>query len=148
MSPLRSSNLDRAAYRVKCREKLSEHIGRLTLRSKGCLLITCKVIKLGITIEPGEVRLITTADDLYAWRSLPEKIYLFNKQMSKHSVGAYRELCREVGVSFEAVLTPTSDHVVQEEEASAKVCDCSIARNLLTKLKEILMCREQFRLRD
>lgn len=62
-----------------------------------------QVLKLGLSIEPAEVRLITGADDLYTWQRLPEKNHLFKKQLSKHSIGAYRELCRGVGVSFEAV---------------------------------------------
>ena len=49
-----------------------------------------------------QVRLITGADDPYAWKVLPEKEHLFKK--SKHSIGAYMELWREVGVSFEALL--------------------------------------------
>ncbi|KIW11746.1 hypothetical protein PV08_09018 [Exophiala spinifera] len=31
------------------------------------------------------------------------KQHLFSKQLSKHSVGAYMELCREIGNSFEAI---------------------------------------------
>ncbi len=59
---------------------------------------------LGILIEPAEVRLITSGDDPYTWQRLPGKEHLFEKHLSKHSIGAYRELCRGVGVSFEAVL--------------------------------------------
>ena len=62
--------------------------------------------KLGITIEPAEVRLITSAEDPYIWQMLPEKSHLFKRQLSKHIIGAYKELCREVGVSFEAALAP------------------------------------------
>ena len=69
--------------------------------------------KLGISVEPAEVRLITKADDPYTWRILPEKQYLFEKHLSKHSIGAYRELCREVGVSFEAVLAPESSNAAE-----------------------------------
>ena len=61
------------------------------------------VFKLGLSIEPEDVRLITNADDPYAWHALPEKEHLFKKQISKHSISAYRELCREVGRCFEAV---------------------------------------------
>ncbi|PMD21097.1 hypothetical protein NA56DRAFT_703773 [Hyaloscypha hepaticicola] len=83
----RPSNLDRARWRTECREKLSEHIKS----------------KLGISIDPLEVRLITRVEDPYSWQSLPAKTHLFEKNLSKHSIGAYIELCREVGVSFEAV---------------------------------------------
>ena len=61
------------------------------------------MFKLGLSIEPTDIRLITNADDSYKWQALPEKQHLFKKQLSKHSIGAYRELYREVGVSFEAV---------------------------------------------
>ena len=67
------------------------------------------VCKLGLSIKPEDVRLITNADDPYLWQALPEKDYLFKKQLSKHSIGAYRALCREVGVLFEAVPTIRSN---------------------------------------
>ncbi len=69
--------------------------------------------KLGISVEPIEVRLITSADDPYDWRILPEKEHLFRKHLSKHSIGAYRELCREVGILFEAVLAPESSSAAE-----------------------------------
>ena len=71
--------------------------------------------KLGISIEPAEVRLITSANDPYTWQILPEKEYLFKKHLSKHSIGAYRELCRGVGLSFEAVLVPESSNAAEWE---------------------------------
>ena len=60
--------------------------------------------KLGISVRPEDVRLITSPDDPYTWQVLPEKRHLFTKHLSKHSTGAYRELSRGVGISFEAVL--------------------------------------------
>ena len=54
-------------------------------------------------VEPGDVRLIPNINNDYAWQVLPEKQYLFQKHISKHSIGAYCELCRGIGVSFEAV---------------------------------------------
>ena len=72
------------------------------------LLTEYKASKLGLSIQPAEVRLITGPDDAYAWQTLPEKRHLFCKQLSKHSIGAYRELCRGVGVWFEAVATTAS----------------------------------------
>ncbi len=109
MAILRSSNLNRAAYRAKCRKRLSEHIRKIELPSGECQPLTeSPVAKLGITIEPAEVRLITSAEDPYIWQALPEKSHLFKKQLSKHTIGAYKEMCREVGVSFEAALAPES----------------------------------------
>ncbi|KUJ09325.1 uncharacterized protein LY89DRAFT_724351 [Mollisia scopiformis] len=84
----RPSNQDRARWRTKCREKLSKHIKS----------------KLGISIDPSEVRLITRVEDPYSWQSLPVRTHLFKKNLSKHSIGAYMELCREVGISFKAVV--------------------------------------------
>jgi hypothetical protein len=43
------------------------------------------------------------------WVPVPEKEHLFKKQLSKHSIGAYMELCRGVGVPFEAIAQPRSD---------------------------------------
>jgi len=89
------------------------------------------VTKLGISIEPAEVRLITSADDPYTWHILPEKQHLFKKHISKHSIGAYRELCRGVGVSFEAILSHDSSNAAGrkslEERSEARVCVLSIA---------------------
>jgi len=59
--------------------------------------------KLGISINLSEVRLIPRVEDPYSWQSLPARTHLFEKNLSKHSIGAYMELYREVGVSFEAV---------------------------------------------
>jgi hypothetical protein len=62
---------------------------------------------LGIRVEPSRVRLTPGADDQYIWKILPEKKELFSKifekNLSDHSVGAYKELCQGVGVTFEAV---------------------------------------------
>ena len=64
--------------------------------------------KLGIVVKPGDVRLITTCDDLYTWRVVSGKEHLFKrdilkKHMSQHSIGAYRHLYNAVGHSVEAV---------------------------------------------
>ena len=84
MATLRSSNLNRAAYRTKCRKKLSEHIRKVELPSGEYQpLTTSQVAKLGINVEPAEVRLITSAEDPYVWQTLPEKSHLFTKQLSK-----------------------------------------------------------------
>ncbi|KAI9764361.1 MAG: hypothetical protein M1840_008499 [Geoglossum simile] len=102
MTSPRSNNLERAKWRSKCRRKLSEHIKN----------------NLGILIDPAQVCLITSTDDPYTWKTLPGKEHLFKKQLSKLSIGAYMELWREVGVSFEAVLaaksTEFSDRKSQE----------------------------------
>jgi hypothetical protein len=50
-----------------------------------------------------EVRLITGLDESYRWNYLPEKAHLFQKHLSKHTLGAYVELFDEVGRTFEAM---------------------------------------------
>lgn len=107
MTSPRPNNLERARWRSKCRRKLSEHI------SKTKLLLSYTANRyqennLGISIDPAQVRLVTSTDDPYAWKALPGKEHLFKKQLSKHSIGTYMELWREVGVSFEAVLATES----------------------------------------
>ncbi|MCJ1448858.1 MAG: hypothetical protein MMC23_009377 [Stictis urceolatum] len=94
-------NVNRTEYRVKCRQKLSDHIFN----------------QIGVSIDPTEVRLITRDSDPYAWKVFPEKQHLSKKHLSKHSVGAYRQLCREVGKSFEAVQPSRS--IVRDGEQSA-----------------------------
>jgi hypothetical protein len=42
---------------------------------------------------------------------------LFTKALSKHSIGAYMELCREVGKSFEAVML--LDPVEEDEQVQS-----------------------------
>ncbi|KFZ25081.1 hypothetical protein V502_00437 [Pseudogymnoascus sp. VKM F-4520 (FW-2644)] len=80
---------ERAKWRTECREKLASHIHSY----------------LGLTILPTDVKLITKPEDLYQWSILTAgKAALFNKQLSKHSTGAYIDLCNEVGVHFKAVL--------------------------------------------
>jgi DNA repair exonuclease SbcCD ATPase subunit len=76
---------------------------------------------LGISINPAQVRLLTSIDDSYAWKALPGKEHLFKKQLSKHSIGAYMELWREVGVSFEAVLATKSTQRNPQESTEAKL---------------------------
>ena len=59
------------------------------------------------SVEPSRVRVSPGADDQYIWKILPEKKELFSKtfekNLSDHSVGAYKELCQGIGVTFEAV---------------------------------------------
>ncbi|PVH67456.1 hypothetical protein DL98DRAFT_507700 [Cadophora sp. DSE1049] len=92
MAPIRSSNLERSKWRSKCREELSKHIQK----------------KVGILIEPSQVRLVTGADDLYTWKVLPHKKHLFSKNISDHSIGAYKELCEGIDSAFEAVPVATT----------------------------------------
>ena len=102
-----ASNESRRAYRTKCRTKMAEHICKVRQMLKHKLLSDTGN-KLGIVVKPEEVRLITTADDLYTWRVVPSKEHLFRRDilkrhMSQHSIRAYRQLLNAVGQSLEAV---------------------------------------------
>ena len=55
-------------------------------------------------------------EDGYLWTIIPEKEYLFTKQLSKLSIGAYMELCREVGKSFEAMERPKATTRGREDD--------------------------------
>ncbi|KAJ3577118.1 hypothetical protein NPX13_g3450 [Xylaria arbuscula] len=85
--PKKLSNLERGRWRTKCRIALSQHIEA----------------KLGLRLDPSKVRLHTTREDAYSWKMLPEMQHLFSKNLSDHSIGAYKDLCDNVGVAFEAV---------------------------------------------
>ncbi|KAF1949116.1 hypothetical protein CC80DRAFT_581698 [Byssothecium circinans] len=87
MAPVRASNVERLEWRTKCRKELSSHIQS----------------KLGIIVEPAQVRLLPSPDDPYTWRFLPEKKHLFSKNISDHSISAYKDLCNGVGRTFEAI---------------------------------------------
>lgn len=125
MTAPRRSNRERAEWRSKCRQKLSDHLrqtpGHNWVNQADKLSIENT---LGLTIEPSQVRLITHPDDSYTWKALPEIQHLFEKQLSKHSVGAYAELYRGVGISFEAIpaLAPTTEAGgIPQDEGSAEL---------------------------
>ena len=61
--------------------------------------------QLGLPIDPGEVRLITGPDEPYNWSYMPDKAHLFQKHLSKHTMGACVTLFDEVGKTFEATRT-------------------------------------------
>lgn len=54
-------------------------------------------------MEPAQVRLQPRAEEPSTWQALPEKQALFSKNLSDHSIGAYKELWAGVGETFEAV---------------------------------------------
>ena len=87
-------------------------------------------------IEPANVRLVTSADDRYASGVLPEKRHLSRKQISKNSIGAYRELCREIGVFFEAVSVIESG-ALSRNEAFERSPVCLLCHYHLGTIDEI-----------
>ncbi|KAL2015219.1 hypothetical protein VTK56DRAFT_6058 [Thermocarpiscus australiensis] len=84
---MRQSSVERARWREKCRRELADHIRE----------------RVGIAIEPSDVRLITGRDDAYRWQVFPPVRHLFSKQLSEHNVGAFKDLCQGLGKTFEAV---------------------------------------------
>jgi len=77
--------------------------------------------RLGLGIDPREVRLIPYPTDPYGWSYLPERQHLFLKQLSKHNIGAYREICRELGTSIEVVAVGPQLH--EQTSAANPVSD-------------------------
>ncbi|KAK3933977.1 hypothetical protein QBC46DRAFT_368491 [Diplogelasinospora grovesii] len=99
MKATRPSSLKRRRWRDKCRELLADHIRK----------------RIGITLEPSDVRL----------RALPHKRHLFIKQLSDHTLRAYKDLCEGVRVTFKAVpwstQTTLSSRIDQLQELNAEL---------------------------
>ncbi|KAK3938185.1 hypothetical protein QBC46DRAFT_365679 [Diplogelasinospora grovesii] len=74
MKATRRSSLERRRWREKCRELLADHIRK----------------RISITLEPSD-------------RVVPHIRHLFTKQLSDHTLRAYKDLCEGVRVTFEAV---------------------------------------------
>ncbi|EOA82642.1 hypothetical protein ACJQWK_04764 [Exserohilum turcicum] len=108
------SNEVRAKCRARCRKKLAQHIEQ----------------QLGFRIDPLEVRLITSSDDPYTWSYMPEKAHLFQKHLSKHTMGACVELYDEVGKTFEAVRTAAAPHDIFDCQTEVDVSFTSTIKQL------------------
>ncbi|KIW99642.1 uncharacterized protein Z518_11055 [Rhinocladiella mackenziei CBS 650.93] len=93
-------------------------------------------MKLGVTIDPSQVRLQPDTTEGYIWVRQPDKEYLFTKPLSKHSIGAYMELCREVGRSFEAVAHWEPANEVSGDPIKAPYTFASLA-NLTSKSSQL-----------
>lgn len=117
----RLSNQRRASTRKRCRQILADHLSETSaLLSPEVLSKQSAGSKLGIVVEPDLVHLIPKAADRYSWWRQPERDHLFSKQLSKHSYGAYMELIREVGISFEAIAKPAFSN--EDSECCGEVC--------------------------
>lgn len=69
-------------------------------------------VTIGLKIEPSHVRLITPKEARYAWKVDDSSIQkIFERHLSRHSVGAYKKLCEGVGRSFRAVAVRTPNRV-------------------------------------
>src|SRR5436190_357914 len=118
----RAANIRRREWRDKCRQALSDHLSMLDSDLWTVPQLTkLQGRRLGINVHPADVRLQPGVEDGYEWKPLPgvedgyewkplpgmENLYnegLFTKQLSKHSLGAYMELYRGLGVSFQAAV--------------------------------------------
>ena len=82
------------------------------------------------------MRLITNGDDPYVWSALPGEEHLFSKNMSDHSIGAYREMCDGVEVSFEAV-PATRKSSADRLQAELLSTDLSVPRSQVSFSEKI-----------
>ena len=121
MTSRRSNNVLRTEWTRKCREQLSLHIciGCCPLWSKLANLVQDN--RLGISIEPSQVRLKTNPDDPYRWETMKEKEHLFLKNLSDLSTGQLKELCDGVDKSFVAACRPLRGEL-QTESRKESVC--------------------------
>lgn len=100
---------------------------------------------LGLRIEPSQIRLKTNPDDAYLWERLEGKAHLFSKNISDHTVGALKELYREVGQSFHVAENNKSGifqdgstrglHCPKESVSYRSRID-DLERNLITQISE------------
>lgn len=104
-------NEKRAMWRKICRKRLAEHIcgcNRYIIIKQGLTEITVETLR--IRVKPSDVRLKPPEGDrIYAWKV--QSLYLrplFKKHLSKHSVGAYMQLCEEIGSGFYAIFAEVS----------------------------------------
>ena len=79
--------------------------------------------RLGILIEPSQVRLKTNSDDPYTWEIMEGKEHLFSKNMSDLSIGALKELYEGIDKSFAAIWKPSTCALRQVESSQENVCD-------------------------
>lgn len=103
----KASNTDRARWRAVCRKKLADHISKYFI----WFLNDANHLpeqSLNFDIDPADIRLLPAKDDPYRWQPVPDKAYLFDKHLSRLSIGPLMELCKEVGKSFRAV-SPSVD---------------------------------------
>lgn len=65
-----------------------------------------------------QVRLITSPDEPYIWRYMEKSAHLFQKHLSKHTMGACVELYNKVGETFEAIKAPGAPDCPTEGDVS------------------------------
>ena len=103
------SNIERSEWREKCRRELAQHISLSTkIHPYRQISDNFTDDKLGLNIDPADVRLIPNAVDQYRWSPVPGKEAMFNgslfeRHLSKLSIGPLMELRRGVGKIFQAI---------------------------------------------
>jgi len=127
----RRSNQERAKWRTDCRNALSKHISETYHREPIPLFTKCsEAERLGLSVEPSQVRLVPGPHDPYMWDYPPHLKTLFKKNMSKQTVNVYKALYREVGKSFK--VAPRDAHLDlgegqgSDEEANSRVGSCPV----------------------
>jgi hypothetical protein len=70
--------------------------------------------RLGLRVDPRQVRLQPSTDDGYSWSVTDSQKYLLQSSLSRGTVGLYRAICEELGRSLEAV-RPQTVHRSQTE---------------------------------
>lgn len=129
MGAVRASNVERGRWRDSCREALAQHICGTQLVQEQIRADLCAATRLGIAVQPAEVRLKPSPDSAYRWMIVQGKehllAHLFSKSISEHSVSAYKELCAGVGKVFEAV-APTEEisDAIQTAEGFGRFESC------------------------
>jgi len=86
----RSNNVRRTELNKSCRQQLSAHIYN----------------RLGIFIDPSQVRLRRDPNDPYIWEAMQGKEYLVSKNLSDLSTGQLLELYNAIDKSIVAVWRP------------------------------------------
>jgi hypothetical protein len=98
-------------------------------------------------VSPADVRLITTPQDPYKWAFVPEKRHLFQKQLSKHCIRAYKEIYTGIDdEAFEAIPIDTSNYqsyaspiiteVTQEKTSNSEI-EMKPAASFTAKINEL-----------
>ena len=76
--------------------------------------------RLGLIVEPIEVRMHPRASDGYKWSILPQSQYLFRQNLSKLTTRTYQQIIQCIGTSVEVVRNDSSS---SEEAVNNDTCN-------------------------
>lgn len=88
-----SKNQKRTEWNRKCREKLAANIRKIHQHLVDASDDVFLDSRLGITVEPSQIRLKTNDDDPYTWEKTEAIGYLFTKNLSEFSIKSPQKLC-------------------------------------------------------